>query len=599
MADFTSTTSGAFSAGATWVGGVAPNPTTDNLKTITIANGHTVTYDVNNSAQANGWGLFTIVAGAELKFDTTTSCILKMGAFNISLNGTLRAGTSLSPYPYNLRSEIRFSTANTISFGVGNIQFWCAAPTIKVVKLSAPAALGATSLSVVNLDDSACDLRDGNAWLSGDRICVDNINKVNDSELFTLGTNPGASTITLPSGLVAAKIAGTLVILVSRSIRVTGSTTNHLYGSATMGASQVDCEVSGQGTSSSISLTYLLYNTTCNHGIICGTGGATSQGVYAWRGGTFNGIVTHIGSGIMTNYGLTCDGAIVSGCGNAGLYNNLQSYFKNCIVSGCSTALTGNQNVNTFYNCTIVGSTYGIGSGAGIFKSCTIQGNNRGIYQTDIVLYDCVVGGAGALANTYDVYLPSRITGRGSSLNSSTQTIYVVNEASSPNSAPNNNYIWLYDLGGVSGAFKGWMYAGTMQSATAGDPYFSTYGNKVIKYLPVTATYPLYHDIDVYAYQGRKITIDWYCNKTVNSMTSIPTLQIIDPYYDPNWGGTVLTSVAMADNTNNQTLSLSYTPTASTCDRILKIRVTMTNATGNLYSYVKVRNKISGYGGVI
>ena len=51
-ANYTSTVSGAFSAGATWIGGVAPTLSND---TWTIAAGHTVSYDVSN-ATTNPWG---------------------------------------------------------------------------------------------------------------------------------------------------------------------------------------------------------------------------------------------------------------------------------------------------------------------------------------------------------------------------------------------------------------------------------------------------------------------------------------------------------------------------------------------------------------
>ena len=83
---YTSTQSGLFSAGSTWVGGTAPSADGD---TWTIAAGHTVFYDYNNSAQANGWGASAVTGTLWM----TNGCFLAMNG-NISGAGSWFIGTN-------------------------------------------------------------------------------------------------------------------------------------------------------------------------------------------------------------------------------------------------------------------------------------------------------------------------------------------------------------------------------------------------------------------------------------------------------------------------------------------------------------------------
>jgi len=79
-ASFTSTTSGLFSAGSTWVGGSAPSADGD---TWTIQSGHVVVYEANNSAMPNGWGACTV--NGQLWMTKDYPCYLKM---NGNIGGT-------------------------------------------------------------------------------------------------------------------------------------------------------------------------------------------------------------------------------------------------------------------------------------------------------------------------------------------------------------------------------------------------------------------------------------------------------------------------------------------------------------------------------
>ncbi|HUT44861.1 MAG TPA: hypothetical protein VMX36_01200, partial [Sedimentisphaerales bacterium] len=100
----TSTTNGLFSAGATWVGGVAPA----DLDGFTVAAGHTVTFDMDQTAWA-GMAASTINATGTLIASTTAGAyVLKMNA-DLTVTGTFQAGTSVAvPYPSTCDFEIIF-----------------------------------------------------------------------------------------------------------------------------------------------------------------------------------------------------------------------------------------------------------------------------------------------------------------------------------------------------------------------------------------------------------------------------------------------------------------------------------------------------------
>jgi hypothetical protein len=91
MATITSTTSGNFNAGATWVGGVAPV----DGDSFVIAAGHTVTYNVTTPV-TNGFGDSDIYGILQTQLNTSTTLRMN-GRLRIRTNGTFhaRAGHTL------------------------------------------------------------------------------------------------------------------------------------------------------------------------------------------------------------------------------------------------------------------------------------------------------------------------------------------------------------------------------------------------------------------------------------------------------------------------------------------------------------------------
>jgi len=95
-ANYTSTTSGLFSAGTTWVGGTAPSVDGD---TWTIASTHTVVYDLDNSAMANGWGACT--NNGTLYMSNSMPSYFKInGSFYGSASGIWKIGDVANPMTF-------------------------------------------------------------------------------------------------------------------------------------------------------------------------------------------------------------------------------------------------------------------------------------------------------------------------------------------------------------------------------------------------------------------------------------------------------------------------------------------------------------------
>ena len=123
MALRTSVGSGAWSAAGTWDTGVPVDG-----DTFLIAAGHTVTFDVDQSAMPNGMGA-SVVTGTLLASTTAGAYVLKMKG-DITGAGTIQAGTSEAvKYPANCSFTLSWNGA----YGVDGptCKFYCQAPTIE------------------------------------------------------------------------------------------------------------------------------------------------------------------------------------------------------------------------------------------------------------------------------------------------------------------------------------------------------------------------------------------------------------------------------------------------------------------------------------
>ena len=150
MASFTSSQSGLWSSASTWGGAGVPG----NGDTVTIASGHTVTFDVDQSSFASGLAGLTINGTLKFKEDSVT-CLKMASNISIMVNGSLICGDENSPIQKppvgsSTRTKIilQGTDASTKIIGASNatIKFVGWTPTRNRTKLAANANSGSNQI---------------------------------------------------------------------------------------------------------------------------------------------------------------------------------------------------------------------------------------------------------------------------------------------------------------------------------------------------------------------------------------------------------------------------------------------------------------------
>ena len=285
-AAFTSTQSGNFSAGSTWVGGSAPSASGD---TWTIASGHTVVYDTDNSAAAAGWGASVVTGSLTM---TNAQCYFKVGG-NLSGAGTWRIGSPANPILFNADNTpmvvVEFTGAAQCTMaGTNNLVWYGATNHVWNGFLSNTATVGATSLSLSNLPASIGTndvfwMGRTNQGQIGEFYFVDSVsgNTINLKSVLTLTNTWPGSVFTNTSVTVANRSNGTPVsvlscpiVVIEKSPRaistITASQTNTIIG--------VRFQNLGKGLGTSCS-GWTVNNCTVNN---CSNGGLGSTSCYGW-----------------------------------------------------------------------------------------------------------------------------------------------------------------------------------------------------------------------------------------------------------------------------------------------------------------------------
>jgi hypothetical protein len=360
---------GMWSEPETWAGAVVPG----NGDSVTIVAGDIVTFDIDMSGWATG------IAG--LTCDGTMNCSTSVGRYclktdaDIGGTGSINCGSPETAYPSNCVMTFDLdSKPNSFECGSGlTLNLHCTRPTHPTVALSRAGAVGQTELSI-DTDVS------GDIWAPGKTIRINAVSgDVPDSEERVIGADGIASgTITVDVGLTNAKGSGAEVVLVTRNIRIIGST-----GSAVryMVGGVLDCEISGcsVGVSSSAACT------------ISGTISGCSQGVSSSAACTVSSAISGCGYGVGYPSGCLISGTI-SAC-YAGVFHGSDCVISS-IISGCSSGIYAGSN--TIQDAAFGGNRYDLRrvvSGASyntLFGSVTENYE----YDTDHVLKAWTRGGA-------------------------------------------------------------------------------------------------------------------------------------------------------------------------------------------------------------
>ena len=562
---------------ANWDGGTTIPADGDS---VTIPSGQTCEYDYN-SAYTTGIAGITVTGTLSLTRTAGTYKLFMKAGTTIGGTGTFDCGTSDSPIPFAAKHTITGGTAWFIQGSGGlTMTVYGAEPTIKYVKLTGAEASGSTVLEV---DTNVT----GDIWADGDTVRIDNVNKGQNSEERVIATGGiAAGAITITAGLTAAKIAGTVISLITRNIKFIGvGASGYVAQNFASGKLTVD---SGQWTTAN----YRVFN-SCTNMII--SGGTFSGNIYGLSGctgasisgGTFSGnsygLYGCTGASILggtfsgNTYGLNgCTGASISGgtfSGNSyGLYGCPGASISGGTLSGNMSGLTSCLGVS-ISGGTFSGNTYGLSgcTGASI-SGGTFSGNVYGLNSCS-----ATIKGATFVSNTNDLNT-CIFDGYNISLTSATPNINYIALAK-------EIYSYIVNYGEVGGAYKAWTKGGVTTSQTTNNPTgFTSNMSTVLENAAIEG----YWQKEVLVGAGASVTISMALRKSA-SMTYLPRIIVFNKAStDPFAGGTGLYTFTMTDSTDTWEYSTYVYTNTGTADVTLVIRSQGMNASGTMLSAVKV-----------
>lgn len=269
---------------------------------------------------------------------------------------------------------------------------------------------------------------------------------------------------------------------------------------------------------------------------------------------------------------------------------NAASPVLSCEIRQTSATVQG-YGLDFCTSATVNGGTFsGNGYGLHYCTSATINGgtfsgNNYGLYWSDAtILTDAVFSG-----NTQDVYLPGKVVGYGAALQSTTQVSNYLEGSSDGASG-----VHIYDVAATpgnpqNGRIRGWTPGGTVVSiewasvpggVQSGCPITPDY---LHKFTFEAAARFNYFEWPLFGHTGVPITVTFYAQSQQAGMTARPTIAVCDPRKGYGAVGEELAATTADDDTDWQTLTLSYTPVQ---DGPLTLRVSAKNASGTSYWYL-------------
>jgi len=567
MATRTSVGSGAWSAAGTWNTGV-PLDGDD----VVIASGHTVTFDVDQSAFTTGIGL-TITGTLTHTTATGSYCLFAKTGASIVGAGTWNIGTSGTPIPFAAKHTITGAAGWYVDGNAGlTMTVYGAEPSIKYVKLSGDEAIGQTELSV---DTNVT----GDIWADGDIIRIDDINKAAESEERVIAAGGiAAGTITVTAGLTAAKSTGAVVSLITRNVKIIAVGTGN-YLLYRIGNTSTKLTIGG-GMFYGVNK-YALH--TCNYSTISGGTFSRHDRVFyscttpTISGGTFSGnsYLTMYGApaisgGLFTGSNIqlsTTDGVVISGGYFSG-NNNCLVNCNNSVISG------GTFSGNNF----VVNGGFSLVVGGGTFS-----GNNRAISGGSPI----TISGGTFAANTADLYTVSGMLHNITLTSSPEHTTYT--------SIPFQYNCQSEDHDGADGALKAWCKGGVVTSQTSVKPTGYTQA-----YLldPENATYPVFFTKQFSVEPGKTVDVEVQLRKDA-SMTYLPRVYLMASIGNPLAGATPVDTFTMTDSTDTWETDTFTIANSTDYDQDYTLWFVAKNASGNAYSAYDISTEGGSGGGAV
>lgn len=505
---------GRWSQTQTWAGAAVPG----NGDSVIIVAGDVVTFDVDMSPWDDG------IAG--LTCDGTMNCSTAPGLYylktseDIGGTGAIHCGSADAAYPSECTMVFDFDAKpNSFECRPGlTLNLYCAEPMHPVVTLSEAAVAGQTEL-VIDRDVS------GDIWMPGKTIRIDGVSsRLPDSEERTIGANGITSrSVTLDVGLAGAKASEAMVVLVTRNIRIVGSTD---YAVRYMMGGVLGCEIS-----------------SCTYGV-----GAASGSLMA-------GTIVGCTYGVANASGCVIAG-VISGCSYA--VTNPWGCAISGTISGCSYGLA-NPSGSTLSGI-VSGCIYGVNQGSGCMVSGTIKGCTTGIYAGSHTIRNAVFAG-----NSYDLRRVVSSSAYNAVFDSPTEN-YEYDTANVPAWA----YVASYDHDGIADAFKAWTRGGTVVSDTDTTPpgHAMSY-----RHICTSSTMPCFRQEAITVGPNQTLEVLGKILILTSHSSWAPRLELIDVGADPlaDAGATALASAVIPEPRGRyywQDVTARYTNTNATGKQI-------------------------------
>lgn len=560
MASFTSSQSGLWSSASTWGDVGVPG----DGDTVTIASGHTVTFDVDQSSFASGLAGLTINGTLKFKEDNVT-CLKMASNISIMVNGSLICGDENSPIQRppvgsSTRTKIILQGTNvsTKIIGASNatIKFVGWTPTRNRTKLAANADSGSNQII----------LEDSLSLQSGDEILI-GAGSINGSltesryGIYTVSNvSSDGKTITLSQNLGHSRLSGDYVAWYSRPIDIQREASDHTISTGgaylTICGVKINKSITWVGTPFyKISDPHIKYVTITGGFLV---GNTPSGESYVISDSTFYNVSLSWGNDVTIK-----DSVFI--------HRNNPNF-------GFLTRPNNLQIKNTwFQNSHAIYKRYtDLGHGTFYIDSCEYKSLYEVPFSFPCEFYvkNMIFNGTPQNKLYYDNKYYNCII-------PSMNVNYI--------GTFKNKSIHSYNHNQINGTYRAWMRGGTIQSVTNLYPPCS---NKSYQYTLISNTHPVYRTLQLGILQPQEeIQISCWLYKTLGSMSIQPRFQLIDnnndPLVDPS--AQPLQELISSTSISNQweELTIRY---KNTTDREIPIsvRCLAANSTGFIYEYINL-----------
>ena len=557
MASFTSSQSGLWSSASTWGGAGVPG----DGDTVTIASGHTVTFDVDQSSFASGLAGLTVSGTLQFKEDVNTFLKVRNNIYLPNSSSRFICGTPENPIQrpspgnqYRCKVAMDLDGGKLWFTGQGTFQFYGWTPPRNHTFLASNANSGSNQIV---LQDSL-GLQAGDVIVIGADSVPGAMTETQLGKYTVQSVSEDGKTITLTKNLGHNRVIGDVVAWHSRPIEIYANFLHtfanesknkdiYLKGcllyrgiSSTSFTNRIHlCEnITVEKPDEDTIISSPITETTCKDSTIYHTGLTATVKNTRFKNSVF------------------IQARSISGSYQPLMGNVFVGYFEKCIFSNAPYILPFALN-NTgvcFDECTMKGIQSGVSHLGGIwakntdFSNLVLSANPH--HQGDHILYNC---------KNFNIVTPQHAVG------------------------------YSFNHNQVDGAYRAWMRGGTIQSVTNLYPPCS---NKSYQYTLTSNTHPVYRTLQLGILQPQQeIQISCWLYKTLGSMSIQPRFQLIDnnndPLVDPS--AQPLQESISSTSISNQWEELTIRYKNTTDKEIpISVRCLAANSTGFIHEYINL-----------